>query len=117
MTSDLRVVGIDAVVSNSEGAHKRNSKIQKVFKFATTNQEDYVHDNTTTNVISSDTVSASQNGLPKGAKQNYLPLTKYVHVDRMEILLAEVEQLSGGCFTASQVNIFNNFLKYINFMV
>jgi len=104
MTSGLHVVGIDAVLSNSEGADKRNSKIQKVFKFATTNQEDHVHDNTTTNVLSNDSSTNLKNSLPKGAKQNYLPITKYVHVDSMEILLAEVEQLSGGHFTASQVS-------------
>ena len=103
MTSGLQVVGIDAVVSNAEGAHRRNSKIQKIFKVAQNiNQEDCVHDNTTTGVISND-VSAPSNP-PKGAKQNYLPITKCVHVDNVDILLTEVEQLSGGLFMSAKVN-------------
>ncbi|XP_065916738.1 probable methyltransferase-like protein 25 isoform X2 [Dysidea avara] len=101
MTSGLQVVGIDAVVSNAEGAHRRNSKIQKIFKVAQNiNQEDCVHDNTTTGVISND-VSAPSNP-PKGAKQNYLPITKCVHVDNVDILLTEVEQLSGGLFMSAK---------------
>ena len=96
MTSGLCVVGIDAVVSNSEGAHKRNLKIQKVFKFSQ-RMINNNHDTTST-------LTHKQSGPPTEVKQNFIPITKYIRVDNAKMLLAEVEQLSGGQFRASQVN-------------
>ena len=113
MTSGLRVVGIDAVASNTEGAHKRNYKIQKVFKLAQHPDQSTDCVNTATTPfptdkhcnLTSSVCEQEQNcdsSMPILSTKNYLPITKFINVD--DNLLTEVEHLSGGLFTAREVS-------------
>lgn len=101
VTSGLCVVGIDAVSSNTEGAQKRIYKIQKAFKFTQ-------HPNQVTDVSESDkeslTSSVCSSKPPVSTTKHYLPLTKFIDINDVGILLTEVERLSDGLFIATEVS-------------
>ena len=115
MTSGLRVVGIDAVLSNTEGAQRRNCKIQKAFKF--TQHPNQPTDYVNTTRVSTDkesspgcehqqSISNSSSGVPEAPAKNYIPITKFIDIRDAAILLTEVEDLSGGFFKATEVSCF-----------
>lgn len=118
VTSGLHIVGIDAVLSNTEGAHKRNYKIQKVFKLAqhpnqTTDYVNTTNIQTPTDKKSDSTLSVCEqqncsSSMPMVSTKNYLPITKFIDVD--DDLLTEVEHLSGGLFTATEVSCFKSLI-------
>lgn len=122
VTSGLHVVGIDAASSNTEGAQKRNYKIQKAFKFTKypNKAEDCV--DTTGFLTSSDKKSDSvceqqqynstDSGVPAAVASNksYTPITKFIDITEVSILLNEVEHLSSGLFTATEVRYFKSLL-------
>lgn len=120
VTSGLHVVGIDAVSSNTEGAQKRNYKIQKAFKFTQHPNQITNSVNTTTEAVNSrdkesDSTSSiceldsSSNRAPVELTKSYIPITKYIDTSDVGVLLAEVELLSGGLFTATEVSCCKSF--------
>ena len=115
VTSGLRVVGIDAVSSNTEGAQRRNYKIQKAFKF--TQHPNQATDCVNTTKVSTDKESStdcgcqqcisSSSGVPVASTKNYIPITKFIDIKDVDILLTEVEDLSGGFFKATEVSCYD----------
>lgn len=113
ITSGLHVVGIDAVSSNTEGAQRRNYKIQKAFKF--TQHPNQARDCVNTTSVSTDEDSSLDcgrqqcisGGVPVASIKNYIPITKFIDIKDVDILLTEVEDLSGGFFKATEVSCYD----------
>lgn len=119
VTSGLRVVGVDAVSSNTEGAQRRNYKIQKAFKFtqhpnqskgcvnesAVLTPRDKEPDSISS-VCEQQQYNSTNSSLPVASTKNYIPITKFIDISNVDILLTEVEHLSGGLFTATEVRSF-----------
>ena len=108
VTSQLRVVGIDALSSNTEGAQKRNHKIQKAFKFTqhpsqATNSGVHSESDSTSSLCEHQQCSSVAI-----STKNYLPITKVIDNNDVGILLTEVEHLSGGLFFAAEVRCFKS---------
>ena len=113
VTSGLRVVGIDAVSSNTEGAQKRNYKIQKAFKF--TQHPNQARDCVNTTRVSTDKESSPgcehqqsishSSSVPVASTKNYIPITKFIDIKDVGILLTEIDDLSGGLFNATEVSL------------
>ena len=114
VTSGLCVVGIDAVSSNTEGAQRRNYKIQKAFKFnQNPNQATDCVNTSGVSIAGEEKKSALTSPacehqqctyVPVVPTNNYIPITKFIDFTDVSILLNEVENLSSGLFKSTEVS-------------